>query len=75
MTIPQTLPSTDELAAHAKDAVNKVGDHLTEQASLLRDTAADARYHAEDFIQANPWPAVLLATAIGFLFGLIVARR
>jgi ElaB/YqjD/DUF883 family membrane-anchored ribosome-binding protein len=75
MTIPQDLPSSDELAAQAKDAVRKVGDHLTEQANLLRDSAADARYNAENFIQTNPWPSVLLATAVGFLLGAIIARR
>jgi len=75
MTIPQDLPSTDELAAQAKDTVRKVGDHLTEQANLLRDTAADARYNAEDFIQMNPWLAVGIAAAFGFLVGALVTRR
>jgi ElaB/YqjD/DUF883 family membrane-anchored ribosome-binding protein len=74
MTIPKDFPSPDELAAKAKETVRKVGDHLTEHASQLRDSAADARYNAENFIQNNPWPSVALAVGVGFLFGVIVSR-
>jgi ElaB/YqjD/DUF883 family membrane-anchored ribosome-binding protein len=75
MNIPQDLPTPEQLAATAKDAAKKVGDHLTEHANHLRDSAADARYNAENFIQTNPWPAVGIAAGVGFLLGVIVARR
>ncbi len=75
MNIPKDLPSTDELTAQAKEVARKVGETITEQTNLLRDTAADARYKAENFIQTNPWPAVAVAAGVGFLLGVVVARR
>jgi ElaB/YqjD/DUF883 family membrane-anchored ribosome-binding protein len=75
MNIPSDLPTSEELTAQAKEAVRKVGDHLTEQAGLLRDSATDVRYNAENFIQTNPWPAVAIAAGVGFLVGVIVTRR
>jgi ElaB/YqjD/DUF883 family membrane-anchored ribosome-binding protein len=75
MNIPNELPSPDELTAQAKQIARKVGDQLAEHTSTLLDSAADARYNAEDFIQANPWPAVAVAAGLGFLLGVAVARR
>jgi ElaB/YqjD/DUF883 family membrane-anchored ribosome-binding protein len=64
-----------ELKDQTKDALNKAGDQISEQASHLRDFASDARYHTEDFIQANPWLAVSIAAGVGMAFGILVARR
>jgi ElaB/YqjD/DUF883 family membrane-anchored ribosome-binding protein len=76
MSLPLDLPlNPDELATQAREAVRKVGDHLHEHANYLRETAGSARYHSEDFIQNNPWPAIGIAAGVGFLLGLIVARR
>ena len=75
MNITQDLPTPEQLAATAKETARKVGDHLTEQANHLRDSAVDARYNAENFIQTNPWPAVAIAAGVGFLVGVIAARR
>jgi ElaB/YqjD/DUF883 family membrane-anchored ribosome-binding protein len=69
------FPTPDELKAKATETVRKVGDHLSEQAYLLRDSAATARYNSEDFIQNNPWQAMGIAAAFGFLLGIIFARR
>jgi ElaB/YqjD/DUF883 family membrane-anchored ribosome-binding protein len=68
-------PLADELKAQATEAVRKVGDTLNEQANLLRDTAASARYNTQDFIENNPWQSVAIAAGVGFLVGIIVARR
>ena len=65
----------DVLKAQASDAVRKVSDTLTDQANVLRDTASNARYNTQDFIENNPWEAVAIAVGAGFLLGVIVARR
>jgi ElaB/YqjD/DUF883 family membrane-anchored ribosome-binding protein len=65
----------DVLKAQASDAVRKVSDTLTDQANVLRDTASNARYNTQDFIENNPWEAVAIAAGIGLLVGIIVARR
>ena len=65
----------DVLKAQASEAVRKVGETINDQANVLRDTAATARYNTQDFIENNPWQAVAIAAGMGFLLGLIVARR
>ena len=65
----------DDLKAQASEAVRKVSEKITDQANVLRDTAASARYNTQDFIENNPWEAVAIAAGIGFLVGVIVARR
>jgi ElaB/YqjD/DUF883 family membrane-anchored ribosome-binding protein len=65
----------DVLKAQASEAVRKVSETINDQANVLRDTAASARYNTQDFIENNPWEAVAIAIGIGFLLGVIVARR
>ena len=65
----------DVLKAQASEAVRKVSETINDQANVLRDTAANARYNTQDFIENNPWEAVAIAAGIGFLLGVIVARR
>jgi ElaB/YqjD/DUF883 family membrane-anchored ribosome-binding protein len=67
--------ATDALKAHASETVRKVSESLNDQANVLRDTAADARYSTQEFIETNPWESVAIAAGIGFLLGVIVARR
>jgi ElaB/YqjD/DUF883 family membrane-anchored ribosome-binding protein len=67
--------SAGDLTAQAREAVRKVSSHLNEQANVIRDVTASARYNTQDFIQNNPWQSVAIAAGIGFLVGVIVARR
>ncbi len=69
-----TNPS-DVLKTQASEAVRKVSETINDQANVLRDTAASARYNTQDFIENNPWQAVAIAAGVGFLLGVIVARR
>jgi ElaB/YqjD/DUF883 family membrane-anchored ribosome-binding protein len=66
---------SDELKSQTKDALQKAGDQLSDQANHLQDLASDARYRTEDFIQTNPWVAVSIAAGVGFVFGVLIARR
>jgi ElaB/YqjD/DUF883 family membrane-anchored ribosome-binding protein len=74
---PSTDPAqpADVLKAQASEAVRKVSDTLNDQANILRDTAAGVRYNTQDFIENNPWQSVAIAAGIGFLLGVIVAKR
>jgi len=65
----------DVLKTQATEAVRKVSDTLTDRANVLRDTASNARYNTQDFIENNPWEAVAIAAGIGLLVGVILARR
>ncbi len=66
---------TDALKAQASETVRKVGDQINEQANVLRDFTATARYNTQEFIENNPWQSVIMAGALGFLIGLVVTRR
>ena len=68
-------PRVDDLKAQASETVRKVSDQITEQANVLRDATATARYNTQEFIESNPWQSVAIAAGIGFLLGVIVARR
>ncbi|HEV3272685.1 MAG TPA: hypothetical protein VGZ93_10940 [Candidatus Methylacidiphilales bacterium] len=65
----------DVLKAQASQAVRKVSETLNDQANVLRDTAAGVRYNTQDFIENNPWQSVAIAAGIGFLVGVIFAKR
>ena len=74
-TSPVPADPVDTLKAQASEAVRLVGETISEQTNVLRDTATSARYNTQDFIENNPWQSVAIAAGIGFLFGVIVARR
>jgi len=74
-TSTDPVQPADVLKVQASEAVRKVGETLSDQANILRDTAAAARYNTQDFIENNPWQAVAIAAGIGFLLGVIIARR
>ena len=74
-TSPIPADPVDEIKAQASEAVRKVSESLNDQANVLRDTAASARYNTQDFIENNPWQSVAIAAAVGLLLGIIIARR
>ncbi len=74
-TNTESTNPAEVLKAQASEAVRKVSDTISDQANVLRDTASTARYNTQDFIENNPWEAVAIAAGIGFLVGVILARR
>jgi ElaB/YqjD/DUF883 family membrane-anchored ribosome-binding protein len=74
-TSNDTSKKPADLKTQATEAVRVVSDQLNDQANLLRDTAADVRYNTQEFIQNNPWQSVIMAAGVGFLVGIIIARR
>jgi ElaB/YqjD/DUF883 family membrane-anchored ribosome-binding protein len=74
-TSTEPVQPADVLKAQASEAVRKVSETLNDQANVLRDTAAGVRYNTQDFIENNPWQSVAIAAGIGFLVGVILARR
>lgn len=74
-TNPTPSGQVDDLKSQASEAVRKVSESINEQANVIRDTAASARYNTQEFIENNPWQSIAIAAGIGFLVGIIVARR
>lgn len=44
------------------------------QAAVVERTKAAAKV-TDDYVQANPWKAVGIGTAVGLVLGLLIARR
>jgi ElaB/YqjD/DUF883 family membrane-anchored ribosome-binding protein len=65
----------EAIKAQASEAVRKVSETIDDQVNVLRDTAAGVRYNTQDFIENNPWQSVAIAAGVGFLVGIIIARR
>lgn len=74
-TNTESTNPADVLKAQASEAVRAVSDTINEQANVLRDTATVARYNTQEFIENNPWQSVAIAAGVGFLLGVILARR
>jgi ElaB/YqjD/DUF883 family membrane-anchored ribosome-binding protein len=74
-TSTESTNPSEELKAQASEAVRKVSDTLNDQANAFIDTAATTRYNTQEFIENNPWGAVLIAAGVGFLIGVVIARR
>ena len=74
-TSTESSNPAEALKSQASDAVRAVSDTINEQANAIIDKAAETRYNAQDYIETNPWAAVLIAGGIGFLIGVIIARR
>ena len=74
-TSTESTNPAEVLKAQASEAVRKVGETINDQANVLRDTAASARYNTQDFIENNPWQSIAIAAGVGFLLGFIIGRR
>ena len=77
------LKSTTSLSGEAlAQARNKFRDKLNDaktQVATLSDAAQQKGRQAvgatEDYVRANPWPAVGMAVGVGFLVGALSTRR
>jgi ElaB/YqjD/DUF883 family membrane-anchored ribosome-binding protein len=74
-TNTESTNPADVLKTQASEAVRAVSDTINEQANILSDTVTDARYNTQEFIENNPWQSVAIAAGVGFLLGVILARR
>jgi ElaB/YqjD/DUF883 family membrane-anchored ribosome-binding protein len=74
-TLPDLSSQAEALKAQASETARKVSGELNRQANVLRDATADVRYNTQEFIENNPWQAVAMAAAFGFLLGVALTRR
>lgn len=61
--------------AKTRDAKNQAKSAAQEYADAGMEKAAAAQHNAEDFIRTQPAAAMGIAAGVGFLVGLITARR
>lgn len=58
----------EESLADAKKRIADLGEDLT-------DKAKAAARKTDDLVHENPWQAVGVGTAVGFLLGMLISRR
>ena len=61
--------------AKAEESLKVAKARLAEvQAAVAAQTRAAAQA-ADDYVRANPWQTVGIATAVGVMFGMLITRR
>ena len=71
--------STGEKAAELRDkavaALKRASEQLSDLQATVMEKGRDAAIMTDDYVHENPWQAIGIGAAIGFLIGVVVARR
>jgi ElaB/YqjD/DUF883 family membrane-anchored ribosome-binding protein len=71
--------STGEKAAELRDkatvALKRASESLSDLQATVMEKGRDAAILTDDYVHENPWQAIGIGAAIGFLVGVVVARR
>ena len=65
----------DELRLQINESLKRARDTLRDAEQNLKERGQAAVQATEDYVQEHPWQSVGLAAGIGFLLGLLAARR
>jgi ElaB/YqjD/DUF883 family membrane-anchored ribosome-binding protein len=75
----QAAASTGERAAELRDkavtALKRASDQLSDLQATVIEKGRDAAILTDDYVHENPWQAIGIGAALGFLVGVVVARR
>ena len=74
-TADQTGERITAARAKAEESLKAAKVRLAEEEMAVMAKARAAAKSAEDYVRANPWKAVKITAAIGFVLGILVARR
>ena len=64
-----------ELREKATAALKRASESLSDLQATVIEKGRDAAIITDDYVHENPWQAIGVGAALGFLFGVIVARR
>jgi ElaB/YqjD/DUF883 family membrane-anchored ribosome-binding protein len=71
--------STGEKAAELREkataALKRASESLGDLQATVIEKGRDAAIMTDDYVHENPWQAIGIGAAIGFLIGVVVARR
>jgi ElaB/YqjD/DUF883 family membrane-anchored ribosome-binding protein len=71
--------STGEKAAELRDkataALKRASESLSDLQATVIEKGRDAAIMTDDYVHENPWQAIGIGASIGFLVGVVVARR
>jgi ElaB/YqjD/DUF883 family membrane-anchored ribosome-binding protein len=66
---------SEALKAQARAGIRSVAEKGMDGVSAAQDLAAEKYAETEDYVRAHPATSVGVAAALGFLVGLVTARR
>jgi ElaB/YqjD/DUF883 family membrane-anchored ribosome-binding protein len=58
-----------------QDSLDRAKTGLGDIQDVVMDTSRQAARATDDYVQANPWRAVGIATAVGVVIGLLISKR
>jgi ElaB/YqjD/DUF883 family membrane-anchored ribosome-binding protein len=65
----------DELRLQINDSLKRARDTLRDTEQNLRERGQAAVQATEGYVQEHPWQSIGISAGIGFLLGLLAARR
>jgi ElaB/YqjD/DUF883 family membrane-anchored ribosome-binding protein len=74
-TASQTGDKIGAVRARAEESLQEARRKLDEVESDLVDRTKAAAKATDELVHENPWQAVAIATAVGFLLGMLTGRR
>lgn len=74
-TASQTGDKVAAVRARAEESLADAKKRLADLGEDLTDKAKAAARKTDDLVHENPWQAVGVGTAVGFLLGMLISRR
>lgn len=71
----QAGAGVDEVRARAEESVRAAREKLDALHGDVSKRAREAAKAADDYVRERPWSAIGVAAGVGFVIGLLVARR
>ncbi|HOX37280.1 MAG TPA: hypothetical protein PL033_04755 [Candidatus Brocadiia bacterium] len=63
------------MAEEKEGALKRAGELVKEKAAIVQEKAKEAGAEVKQYVGENPAKSLLLAACVGFLLGMLVARR
>ena len=74
-TASQTGERITAARAKAEESLKVAKARLAEMQAVVAAQTKAAAKAADDYVRANPWHAVGISAAVGFIFGMLITRR
>lgn len=74
-TAAQTGDKIVEMRGKIQQSVANLKPRLAQAQTVLREKSKVAAEAADDYVHAQPWPAIGIAAGVGLLIGLLIGRR
>ncbi len=75
VTASQTGERIAAARAKAEESLNTAKIRLAEEEAVVMSKTKAAARATEDYVRANPWKAMGITAAAGFVLGILAARR